>query len=46
VIVCRAGSRIDVEAESKWPSGSCLEFWATDGCHRPPAGLRQADRGE
>ena len=29
VIVCHDGSRIDVDAESMWPSGSCLEFWAT-----------------
>jgi hypothetical protein len=29
VIVCRDGGRIDVDAESMWPAGSCLEFWAT-----------------
>jgi hypothetical protein len=40
VIVCRAeriisveevcdGSRIEVDADSMWPSGSSLEFWAT-----------------
>jgi hypothetical protein len=29
VIVCHDGRRIDVDAESMWPSGSCLEFWAT-----------------
>ena len=28
VIVCD-GHRIDVDAESMWPAGSCLEFWAT-----------------
>jgi hypothetical protein len=22
------GGRIDVDAESMWPAGSCLEFWA------------------
>jgi hypothetical protein len=29
VIVCHDGRRIDVDAESMWPAGSCLEFWAT-----------------
>ena len=29
VIVCRDGGRIEVNAESMWSSGSCLEFWAT-----------------
>jgi hypothetical protein len=29
VIVCHDGNRIEVDAESMWPSGSCLEFWAT-----------------
>jgi hypothetical protein len=29
VIVCHDGGRSDVDAESMWPSGSCLEFWAT-----------------
>jgi hypothetical protein len=29
VIVCHDGRRIDVDAESMWPSGSSLEFWAT-----------------
>jgi hypothetical protein len=29
VIVCRDGHRIDVDADSMWPAGSCLEFWAT-----------------
>jgi hypothetical protein len=28
VIVCHDGRRIDVD-EAMWPSGSCLEFWAT-----------------
>jgi hypothetical protein len=29
VIDCHDGRRIDVDAESMWPSGSSLEFWAT-----------------
>jgi hypothetical protein len=29
VIVCHDGRRIDVDAESMWPAGTCLEFWAT-----------------
>jgi hypothetical protein len=29
MIVCQDGGRIDVYAESMWPAGSCLEFWAT-----------------
>jgi hypothetical protein len=29
VIVCHDGGRIDVDAESMWPAGSNLEFWAT-----------------
>jgi hypothetical protein len=29
VIVWRDGGRIEVDAESMWPAGSCLEFWAT-----------------
>jgi hypothetical protein len=29
VIVCHNGGRIDVDAESMWPRGVCLEFWAT-----------------
>jgi hypothetical protein len=29
VIACHDGRRIDVDAESMWPSGSSLEFWAT-----------------
>jgi hypothetical protein len=47
VIVCHDGRRIDVGAESMWPSGSSLEFWATVeviGWSSP--GLRAAHRGE
>jgi hypothetical protein len=29
VIVGHDGGRIDVDAESMWPAGSSLEFWAT-----------------
>jgi hypothetical protein len=29
VIVCHDGRRIDVDAESMWPRGASLEFWAT-----------------
>jgi hypothetical protein len=29
VIACHDGRRIDVDAESMWPAGTCLEFWAT-----------------
>ena len=29
VIVCHDRRRIDVDAESMWLSGSCLEFWTT-----------------
>jgi hypothetical protein len=29
VIVCHDGHRIDADAGSVWPAGSCLEFWAT-----------------
>jgi hypothetical protein len=29
VIVRHDGRRIDVDAASMWPSGSSLEFWAT-----------------
>jgi hypothetical protein len=29
VIVCHDGGRIEVDAESMWPAGSSLEFWAT-----------------
>jgi hypothetical protein len=29
VIVCHDGSRVDVAAESMWPSESSLAFWAT-----------------
>jgi hypothetical protein len=29
VIVCHDSRRIEVDAESMWPAGSCLEFWAT-----------------
>ena len=46
VIVCHDGSRIDVDAESMWPAGSNLEFWATVEVIGPPPGLYQADRGE
>jgi hypothetical protein len=28
-IVCHDGGRIDVDAESMWPAGTSLEFWAT-----------------
>jgi hypothetical protein len=28
-IVCHDGGGIDVDAESMWPVGSSLEFWAT-----------------
>ena len=28
-IACHDGRRIDVDAESMWPAGACLEFWAT-----------------
>ena len=29
VIVCHDGGRIEVDAESMWPAGPSLEFWAT-----------------
>jgi hypothetical protein len=29
VIVCHDGRQIHVDAESMWPAGSSLEFWAT-----------------
>jgi hypothetical protein len=29
VIVCHDRNRIELDAESMWPTGSCLEFWAT-----------------
>ena len=28
-IACHDGGRVEVHAESMWPVGSCLEFWAT-----------------
>jgi hypothetical protein len=45
VIVYTDGRRIHADAESMWPAGSCLEFWATLDVI-DPASVRAAHRGE
>jgi hypothetical protein len=46
VIVCHDGSSVEVDAESMWPTGSCLEFWATLDVIGPPTGLCSPHRVE
>jgi hypothetical protein len=37
-------SGLDRARKSMWPTGSCLEFWATLDVIGPTAGLREAHR--
>src|SRR4029450_4212728 len=47
VIVCHDGGRIDVDAESMWPAGAGLEFWANlEGIGPGQVCVRRIEAGE